>query len=49
MRGEAGTGKLKDERTETQEQKAFASFWFARHGRALTGASPEHDRVVGNV
>ena len=24
-------------------------FWFARHGRALTGASPEHAQVVGNV
>ena len=24
-------------------------FWFARHGRALMGASPEHARVVGNV
>ena len=26
-----------------------ASFVFARHGRALTGASPEHAQVVGNV
>ncbi len=24
-------------------------FWFARHGRALTGVSPEHAQVVGNV
>ena len=24
-------------------------FMFARHGRALTGVSPEHARVVGNV
>ena len=24
-------------------------FRFARHGRALTGASPEHAQVVGNV
>ena len=24
-------------------------FVFARHGRALAGASPEHARVVGNV
>lgn len=23
-------------------QKLFAYFWFARHGRALTGESPEH-------
>ncbi|NSE62403.1 polysaccharide deacetylase, partial [Dorea formicigenerans] len=22
---------------------------FARHGRALTGVSPEHAQVVGNV
>ena len=28
-------------------QNAF--FVFARHGRALAGASPEHARVVGNV
>lgn len=26
-----------------------ASFQFARHGRALTGESPEHAQVVGNV
>ena len=24
-------------------------FMFARHGRALTGASPEHAQVVGSV
>ena len=24
-------------------------FMFARHGRALTGESPEHAQVVGNV
>ena len=24
-------------------------FEFARHGRVLTGESPEHARVVGNV
>ena len=24
-------------------------FWFARHGRALTGASPEHAQIVGSV
>ena len=24
-------------------------FQFARHGRALMGASPEHAQVVGNV
>ena len=28
---------------------ALFAFWFARHGRALMGASPEHARVVGNV
>ena len=29
----------------------FASpfFAFARHGRALTGASPEHAQIVGSV
>ncbi len=25
------------------------SFWFARHGRALTGVSPEHAQIVGSV
>ena len=30
--------------------EAFMAFFqFARHGRALTGASPEHAQVVGNV
>ena len=24
-------------------------FWFARHGRALTGVSPEHAQIVGSV
>ena len=24
-------------------------FWFARHGCALMGASPEHAQVVGNL
>ena len=24
-------------------------FKFARHGRALTGASPEHAQIVGSV
>jgi hypothetical protein len=24
-------------------------FMFARHGRALTGESPEHARIVGSV
>ena len=26
-----------------------AAFWYARHGRALTGESPEHAQVVGSV
>lgn len=30
-------------------KKMGSFFWFARHGRALMGASPEHARVVGNV
>ena len=34
---------------KTQEQIVPEFFWFARHGRALMGASPEHARVVGNV
>ena len=25
------------------------AFWFARHGRALTGESPEHAQIVGSV
>ncbi len=29
--------------------KLSSFFVFARHGRALAGASPEHARVVGNV
>ena len=28
---------------------ALFAFWFARHGRALTGASPEHAQIVGSV
>jgi len=24
-------------------------FWFARHGRALTGESPEYAQIVGSV
>lgn len=24
-------------------------FWFARHGRALTGVGPEHAQIVGSV
>ena len=27
----------------------FVFFWFARHGRALTGESPEHAQIVGSV
>ena len=34
---------------KTQEQIVPEFFWFARQGRALMGASPEHARVVGNV
>ena len=29
--------------------KKGVSFWFARHGRALTGVSPEHAQIVGSV
>ena len=31
------------------EKQAGCFFQFARHGRALMGASPEHAQVVGNV
>ena len=24
-------------------------YWFARHGRVLTGVSPEHAQIVGSV
>ena len=33
---------------QTQEWIQFFPL-FARHGRALTGVSPEHAQVVGNV
>ena len=29
--------------------KGACFFVFARHGRALTGASPEHAQIVGSV
>ena len=29
--------------------KAWDFFQFARHGRALTGVSPEHAQIVGSV
>ena len=31
------------------EQFVQGFFMFARHGRALTGASPEHAQIVGSV
>ena len=39
---------------QIQKQNGHCSFAcpffvFARHGRALTGESPEHAQVVGNV
>ena len=30
-------------------KKYFTPFLFARHGRALTGVSPEHAQIVGSV
>ena len=30
-------------------QKCMAFFMFARHGRTLTGESPEHAQIVGSV
>ncbi len=32
-----------------KERKICSFFWFARHGRALTGESPEHAQIVGSV
>ena len=34
---------------EITEQILSGDFWFARHGRALAGASPEHTQIVGSV
>ena len=36
------------DRNEKQCESAVF-FVFARHGRALTGASPEHAQIVGSV
>ncbi len=38
-----------NEKVNMKEGCERLSFLFARHGRALTGESPEHTRVVGNV
>ena len=35
--------------TTWQSSSIGCFFVFARHGRALTGESPEHAQVVGNV
>ena len=32
-----------------KDTKEVSFFMFARHGRALTGASPEHAQIVGSV
>ena len=32
-----------------EEINPDAFFLFARHGRALTGVSPEHAQIVGSV
>ena len=37
------------ERAEKGKRAQLAYSLFARHGRALTGVSPEHAQVVGNV
>ena len=34
---------------EELHRKQLLFYVFARHGRALTGESPEHAQVVGNV
>ena len=37
-------------RMATKKDPVAGSFFvFARHGRALTGASPEHAQIVGSV
>ena len=35
--------------TDKRPEKFRPFVMFARHGRALTGASPEHAQIVGSV
>ena len=58
MRGEvSGEGDLiagqRLAESDSMTKRAFPGgrpfFMFARHGRALTGASPEHAQIVGSV
>jgi hypothetical protein len=39
----------REKRSPVIEGKITGFSLFARHGRALTGVSPEHAQVVGNV
>ena len=34
---------------ESAGRRVLPRFLFARHGRALTGVSPEHAQIVGSV
>ena len=36
-------------RSQAEDRFPSACIWFARHGRALTGVSPEHAQIVGSV
>ena len=42
-------GEMVDCFEEIEEHLMLFFFWFARHGRALTGESPEHAQIVGSV
>ena len=39
----------KEENSGVRDFYLTPVFWFARHGRALTGESPEHTQIVGSV
>ena len=41
--------KIQVYRTESKELEGALFPLFARHGRALTGVSPEHAQIVGSV
>ena len=37
------------EQKNSRSRQICCFFWFARHGRALMGASPEYARIVGSI
>ena len=41
--------KKENKKYEKSRLKKTCFFQFARHGRALTGVSPEHAQIVGSV